>query len=114
MRRLSIHIWANGQLGLLFLTIAPTIYNTRSSIVFVPPDNPDPSPVIPQGLTAAQIADTHRQYDVDLALYTEYNMTAKVLKSLLIAAVEKTYIRSFWGKYIGNTNITTKDMLAPL
>ena len=40
----------NGQLGLLFLTIYPAIYNTQSNIVFVPPANPGPYPVIPQGL----------------------------------------------------------------
>ena len=57
-----------GQLGLLFLTIAPPIYNTQSNIVFIPPANPGPSPVIPQGLTAAQITNICRQYNVEPAL----------------------------------------------
>ena len=60
----------NGQLGLLFLTIAPAIYNTQSNIILVASSNPILSPVIPQGLTAVQIAYICRQYDADLALYT--------------------------------------------
>ena len=98
----------NRQLGLLFLTITPEIYNTQSNIVFVPSDNPGPSPVIIQGLTVAQIVDICRKYDVELALYTECNMTDNALKSLLIAAVDKTYIRSLREKYFGYANITTK------
>ena len=66
----------NGQLGILFLTIAPTIYNTQSNIVFVPTANPGPYPFIPQGLTAAQIADIFR----------------------LISAVNETNIRSLRDK----------------
>ena len=67
----SVHLHlGNGQLGLLFLTIAPAIYNTQSNIVLVASANPILSPVIPQGLMAVQIADICRQYDSDLALST--------------------------------------------
>ena len=83
---------SNRQLGILFLTISPAIFSTQSNIVFVPPANPGPSPVIPQGLPAAQIVDTCRKYDVDSTRYTKYDMTDKELLSLLIAAVDKTYI----------------------
>ena len=41
-------------------------------------------------------------------------MMEKSLKSLLIAAVDKTYIRSLRDKYIRYANITTKVMLAHL
>ena len=41
-------------------------------------------------------------------------MTNKALKSLVIAAVKKTYIRSLGEKYIGYANVTTKEMLAHL
>ena len=104
----------NGQLGLLFLTISPAIYNNQSNTVFVPPANPSPSPIIPQGFTAVQIADICQQYDVDSDLYTEYDMMDKALKSLLIDAVNKTYIQSLREKYIGYANVTTKEMLAHL
>ena len=90
----------NGQLGLFFLTITTVISNTQSNTVFVPPANPVPFTIIPQGLTAAQIADIRRKYNVDSALYTEYDMTNKALQYLLIAAVDKTYI-FLQEKYIG-------------
>ena len=104
----------NGQLGLLFWTISPAIYNTQSNIVFVLLVNTCPSTVIPQVLKAAQIADILWQYDADTALYTDYDMTDKALKSLLVAAVDKTYIQSLQDKYIGYANVTTKEMLAYL
>ena len=104
----------NRQLGLLFLTITPEIYNTQSNIVFVSPVNPVPSTVIPQGLTASQISYSCRKYDVDSDLYTKYDMTDKYLKSLLISAVDETYIQSLRDKYIGYTKIITKEMLAQL
>ena len=58
--------------------------------------------------------DICQQYYVDSALYTEYDMTDKALKSLLIAAVDKTYIQSLQDKNIRYTNVTTKEMLAHL
>ena len=96
------------------MTIAPAIYNTQSNIVFVLLVNTCPSTVIPQVLKAAQIADILWQYDADTALYTDYDMTDKALKSLLVAAVDKTYIQSLQDKYIGYANVTTKEMLAYL
>ena len=104
----------NGKLGLFFLTIAPSIYNTQSNIAFFPPANPGPYPVISQGLMETQIADIRRQYDVDLALYTDYDIMGNALKSLLISAVIKTYIRSLRYKYIGCANIATKDIMEHL
>ena len=104
----------NGKLSLLFLTIAPDIYNKQSNVVLVPPYNYGPYPVIPQNLTAAYIADICRHYDVDLALYTKYNITDKALNSFLISAVNKTYIRYLWDKYIGYANIIIKKILAQL
>ena len=98
----------NGQLILLFLTIAPVVYNTQSNIVFVDPANPGPFPVIPQVLTAAHIADIGRKYNVDSVFYTKYDMTDKAPKSLLITAVDETYIRYLRYKYIGYANVTTK------
>ena len=41
-------------------------------------------------------------------------MTDKALKSLLIAVVNKTFIRSLQYKCTGYVNITTKEMLAHL
>ena len=104
----------NGQLGILFLPITPVIYNTPSKIVFALPANLGPYPVIPQGLTTAQITDTPRKYDVKSDLYTKYNMTDKSLKSLFIADIYETYIQSLRDKCIGYYKITTQEIMVHL
>ena len=48
---------------------------------------------------------------MDTKLYRDYNSTDKALKSLLIAAVDETYISSLCDKYIGYANITTLQIL---
>ena len=63
---------------------------------------------------SAQITDILWQYDVNSALYTEYDMKEKAFKYLLIATVDETYIQSLWDKYIGYANIDNKEMLAHL
>ena len=51
---------------------------------------------------------------MDTKLYCEYDSTDKALKSLLIYAVDETYIRYLRDKYIGYDNITTLQMLTLL
>ena len=51
---------------------------------------------------------------MDTKLYCEYDSTDKPLKSLLIAAVNETYIRSLHDKYTSYANITTLQMLMHL
>jgi hypothetical protein len=104
----------NGLLGLLYLTVSPAVYNTQSAVNFTPPANPGPSPIIPANSTGPQIADIRRQHDIATALYKQYDATDKALKSLLIAAVDDTYVRSLRDKYIGYANVTTLMMLKHL
>jgi hypothetical protein len=104
----------NGLLGLLFLTVTLAVYNTQSAIAFIPPANPGPAPIIPAHATGPQIADLCRHHDVTANLYKEYDLTDKALKSLLISAVDETYVRSLRDKYIGYANITTLQMLTHL
>ena len=59
---------------------------------------------------SAQITDILWQYDVNSALYTEYDMKEKAFKYLLIATVDETYIQSLWDKYIGYAKIDNKEM----
>ena len=73
-----------------------------------------PSPTIPDGSTGPQISSIRIQHDMDTKFYCEYDSTDKPLKSLLIAAVNETYIRSLHDKYIGYANITTLQMLMHL
>ena len=51
---------------------------------------------------------------MDTQFFFEYDSTDKDLKSLLISAVDETYIRSLRDKYIGYANITTLQMLTHL
>ena len=44
----------NGALGLLALTVTPTVYNTLAGVPFKPPENPGQTFLIPPGSTAAQ------------------------------------------------------------
>ena len=104
----------NGRLGLLFLTVSPAVYNTQSAVVFIPPANPGAAALIPAGSTGPQIADLRRQYDNATKLYNEYDATDKALKSLLLSAVDETYVRSLRNKYIGYANITTLEMITHL
>jgi hypothetical protein len=104
----------NGRLGLLFLTASPAVYNTQSAVIFVPPANPGPAPVIAAGLTGPQIADLCCQYNISAKLYHKYDATGKALKSLLIAAVDETYVRALRDKYIGYANVTVLEMLTHL
>jgi hypothetical protein len=104
----------NGQLGLLFLTVTPAVYNTQSAVVFTPPTNPGANPIMPPGSTGAQIADLRRQHDIATDFYREYTATDKALKTLLIGAVDETFLRSLRDKYIGYANVTTLQMLTHL
>ena len=104
----------NGQIGLLYLTVLPDFYNTQPAIAFVPLANMGPSLTILNGSTGPQTSSIRVQHDLDTKLYCEYDSTDKSLKSLLIVAVDKTYIRYLRDKYIGYANITTLQMLMHL
>ena len=77
----SVHsqLW-NDQLGLLYLTVLPDVYNTQSAIAFVPPAKMGPSPTIPDGSTGQQISSIRVQHDMYKKLYREYDSTDKALK----------------------------------
>ena len=53
----------NGQVGLLFLTVAPDVHITLSSIPFDPPENPGQEPIIPEGSTGPHISETHGKHE---------------------------------------------------
>ena len=104
----------NGALGLLWLVVSNTVYNTLSAAPFVPPQNPGPIPIVPAGSTGAQITiltDTHAR---EAKLFHEYNNTDKALKQLLLGAVDDMFTRALKNRYIGYANVTTKELLAHL
>ena len=104
----------NGLLGLLFLPVSPAVYNTQSATPFIPPENPGPTADIPAHATGPQIAEIRRQAEAAATLYKEYDATDKALKSLLLSAVDETYVRSLRDRFIGYANVTTLQMLTHL
>jgi len=56
----------------------------------------------------------YRKFNRATALYKEYNDTDKALKSLLISAVDDSYIRALKDKYIGYANVIMLQMLTHL
>ena len=60
-----------GTLGLLFLTVSPTVYATLSTTAFVPPVNPVPEPSIPTGSTGAVISDLRYHHTEATKIFTE-------------------------------------------
>jgi hypothetical protein len=79
----------NGLLGLLQLTVSPTVYNTLSATAFVPPVNPGPAPLIPDGLTGPQIANICFAFNAATALFKDYDLANKALKQLLLLVLSK-------------------------
>ena len=49
-----------GQLGLLYLTVSSSVYNTLSATVFIPSVNPGATAIIAAGATAAVITNKLR------------------------------------------------------
>lgn len=104
----------DGRLGLLYLTVKPSVYKTQSAVAFIPPPNPGTTPTIPAGGTAAQIADARRTHAEATRSFTQYHQTDRALKTILIGAIDEAYIRSLRDKYIGYANVSTLDMLSHL
>lgn len=101
----------NGLLGLIYLTVSPAVYATLSAVPFIPPPNPGPSPIIPEGSTGPQIANIRVAFVEATNLFTQYSTTDKALKQLLVGAVDDMFIRSLQTKYLGYLNVSTRQLL---
>ena len=101
----------NGALGLLWLVVSNTVYNTLSATLFVPPPNPGPIPIIPVGSTGAQITVLTDNHTREAKLFHKYNNTDKALKQLLLGAVDDMFTRGLKNRYIGYANVSTKQLL---
>ena len=101
----------NGVLGLLYLTISPAVYETLSAVPFVPPVNPGPTPIIPARSTQPTTVTIRAQFIENTDVFKQFSATDKVLKQLLVGAVDEMYIRCLQTKYLGYLNVTTRDIL---
>ena len=103
-----------GTLGLIYLTLLPTVYATLSATLFVPPPNPGATATIPSTATALQTSSIRRAHDDSQEVFKEYDNTDKALKKLLISAVDDVFLRAIRACYVGYANITTCQMLTHL
>ena len=81
-----------GMLGLLFLTVSPTVYATLSTKTFVPLVNPGPKPSIPTGSTGAVISDLRHHHNEATNIFTEYENMDKARRQLLLASTDELYV----------------------
>ena len=100
-----------GQLGLLYLTVSPSVYNTLSATVFTPPVNPGATAIITPGATAADVSNERRSFADATALFKQYDSVNKALKQMLLKAVKKTFVCSLQTKYTGSLNVPTRNIL---
>ena len=104
----------NGALGLLWLIVSDTVYNTLSNTPFVPPLNPGPIPIIPALSTGPVIASLTATHERASKIFHEYNNTDKALKQLLLGAVDDMFTSALKNRYIGYANVSTKQLLTHL
>jgi hypothetical protein len=90
----------NGALGLLYLTVSSAVYANFSGAPFVPPTNPGPTPIIPDGAQGPQIANIRTELVEATKLYKQYSTTDKALKQLLVGAVDKMFTRRLQTKHL--------------
>ena len=83
-----------GTLGLLHLTISPDVYTTLSVTDFIAPVKPSADPTIPSIASDPQITNLQYAHDVATSVFNKYDQTDKALCQILIAAVDKMFIRS--------------------
>ena len=80
-------------LGILHLAISLAVYATLLATAFIAPVNPGAEPTISLIASGPQIINLQYAHDVATAVFNEYDRTDKALCQMLIAAVNKTFIR---------------------
>ena len=103
-----------GNNGHLALLMSDFDYFARAGIAFTIPVHPDVAPVHSVGATSAQIAETIRLYNQELAAHTLYHQVSTALKSQILAAVEITYLRALENADFGFADVTPLTMLKHL
>ena len=101
----------DGALGLLYLTVSPTVYTTLSTAPYVRPVNPGSKPIVSDVSTSPVIVDLRYAFKLANDIFTEYYQTNKSLRKILLASVDKIYVRSLRHRYIGYGQTTTRQLL---
>ena len=97
-----------GTLGLIYLTLSPTVYDTLSATLLVPPPNPGTTVKIPSTATASQTSSIRQAHDEAQEIFKEYDNTNNALKNLLVGAVDDIFLRDIQARYVDYSNITTR------
>ena len=103
-----------GTLGLIYLTLLPTVYATLSATLFVPSHNPGATATIPSTATTSQTSSIRQAHDESQEVFKEYDNTDKALKKLFISTFDDIFLRAIRARYVGYANITTCLMLKHL
>ena len=103
--------FVNGTLGLLWLCLSDTVFNTLFRVPFVPPANPVPISVIPKTSTQLQISAIIDGHKREARVFHELNNTDKALKKQILGTVDDMFTSALKKRYIGYANVTTKELL---
>ena len=98
----------DGNIGLLYLTVSPAVYNNLCVTDFIPPANPGATALITVRATAAVIANKRRAFANTTKLFKQYDSSNKALKKMLPGAVEKMFVRSLQTKYVGYLHVHSR------
>jgi len=104
----------NGRLGLLFLTVIPSVYNTLSAVPFVPPTNPGPTVQYPPVATQHQIRAVDVAHTTATRLFQQYDATDRALKQQLLGAVDNMFVSALSDPHVRYANISTMQLLTHL
>ena len=104
----------NGRLGLLYLTVQPTVFATLSAVAFIPPTNPGPQALYPPGATQYQIQAVNAAHTTAQRLFAQYDSTDRALKQQLLGAVDDMFVSSLADPHVGYANVTTLQLLQHL
>ena len=101
----------DGQLGLLYLTVSKTTYDSLFDVPLIPPVNPGPLPIIPRNSNARKAADTRVEHAENKRVFNQYIVTDKALKSQIIQAVNDLYLKTLKHRITGYANVSTREIL---
>jgi len=101
----------NRQLGLLYPTNTPEMYNTHSEVPFEPPNNLGITLTLGANTMAAQINAANIKHQESKRNWLEYMRTDKALKQQLLQEFNEMYYRTLRNRITGYANITTLNIL---
>eukprot|EP00957_Ditylum_brightwellii_P163901 12478183-Ditylum_brightwellii.AAC.1 len=100
-------IIGGGLHGHLALVITPARYLQLTGHSFVPPQNPRPTPIMPnQFMMTAEAETISQNHRAQLAIYNKFLNTNKVLKKQLLHAIDDQYTKALKQGMIGYTHCT--------